>query len=555
MAFREVAVYEVREVLRLWLRGEGVRATQRLAQVDRKTVRRYVAAAVELGLDRAGGEAQLSEVFLGQVLERVRPHRLDGHGDAWRALEDQREQVRAWVDKDGLTTVKVGQLLARRGVIVPARTLDRFVVEVCGPRRGRAVTVRVADGQPGREVQVDFGRMGLIPDPGTGRRRVCHALIFTACLSRYCYVWPTFAQTTAAVIDGCEAAWSFFGGIFHVVIPDNLTPVVNDADPLAPRFNQAFAEYAQDRGFLIDPARVRRPQDKPRVERTVSYVRSSWFAGETFVDLTDARARAETWCRTTAGLRVHGTTATRPAQHFTLVEAPHLLPAPTWPYDLPTYVRAKVHRDHHVEVAKALYSVPGSLIGARVDVRADGQLVKIFHRGVLVKTHPRQPAGGRSTDAGDLPVHTRVYAMRDLEHLQRLAAGHGPAIGGYAAVLLDHPLPWTKMRQVYALLGLVKKWGPDRVEAACARAAEAEAFNVPLIGRMLERGLEADAPRQGSLFPPPAPSPRSAASSSASSSASTASQVPARFARPADHFAARRRTGTGENNGQRGGAA
>ena len=82
--------------------------------------------------------------------------------------------------------------------------------------------------------------------------------------------------------------------------------------------------------------------------------------------------------------------------------------------------------------------------------------------------------------------------MRDLDHLQRLAAGHGPAIGGYAAVLLDHPLPWTKMRQVYALLGLVKKWGPDRVEAACARAAEAEAFNVALIGRMLDRGLEGD---------------------------------------------------------------
>jgi transposase len=528
MAFREVPVFEVREVLRLWLRGEGVRATQRLAGVDRKTVRRYVAAAVELGLDRDGGESQLGDEFLGQVVEKVRPHRLDGHGAAWRSLEEHRGQIRTWVEKDDLTTVKVGALLARCGVVVPARTLDRFVAEVCGPRRGRAVTVRVADGAPGRELQVDFGRMGLIPDPATGRRRVCHALIFTACVSRHCFVWPTFAQTTAAVIEGFEAAWAFFGGVFHVVITDNLTPVVTTADALEPRFNQAFAEYAQDRGFLIDPARVRRPQDKPRVERTVSYVRASWFAGEVFVDLTDARARAEAWCATTAGLRVHGTTAARPAQHFALVEAPHLLPAPDWLYDLPIYARPKVHRDHHVEVAKALYSVPGALIGARVDVRADGQLVKIFHRGVLVKTHPRQPAGHRSTDPADLPAHTRVYAMRDLDYLQRLAAGHGPAIGAYAAVLLDHPLPWTKMRQVYALLGLVKKWGPGRVEAACTRAAEAETHSVALIGRMLERGLETEpAPRQSSLFPPPPLSASAAA--------------PARFARPAGHFAARSR--------------
>jgi len=221
-----------------------------------------------------------------------------------------------------------------------------------------------------------------------------------------------------------------------------------------------------------------------------------------------------------------GTTAARPAEHFALLEAPALLPAPDWLYDLPIYARPKVHRDHHIEVAKALYSVPGALIGARVDVRADGQLVKIFHRGVLVKTHPRQPAGGRSTDPTDLPAHTSVYAMRDLDYLQRQAAGHGPAIGAYAAVLLDHPLPWTKMRQVYALLGLVTKWGPDRVEAACERAAEAEAFSVALIGRMLDRGLETEPGRQASLFPPPpASSPR-----------------PARFARPSAHFAARRTT-------------
>ena len=90
----------------------------------------------------------------------------------------------------------------------------------------------------------------------------------------------------------------------------------------------------------------------------------------------------------------------------------------------------------------------------------------------------------------DLPDGTAVYALRDIEHLKRIAAGHGPAIGVYAAALLDIPLPWTKMRQVYALLGLVKKWGAERVEAACARALEAEAINVGLIGRMLERGTE-----------------------------------------------------------------
>jgi hypothetical protein len=146
-----------------------------------------------------------------------------------------------------------------------------------------------------------------------------------------------------------------------------------------------------------------------------------------------------------------------------------------------------VHRDHHVEIAKALYSVPGSLLGARVQVRADRALVRISHRGQLIKVHPRQAPGGRSTDAADLPSERTTYALRDIAHLQHLASSHGDAIGAYAAAVLDTPLPWTKMRQVYALLGLVKKWGPDKVDAACRRALDAEAISVPLIGRMLDR--------------------------------------------------------------------
>jgi transposase len=487
MAFREVRVFEVREVLRLWLGGEGLRGIERLSQVDRKTVRRYVTAAGGLGLARDGGVEQLSDEFIAVVVEAVRPHRSDGRGEAWRLLAVHGDEIKGWAGED-LTGVKIHELLERRGVQVPLRTVQRYVLEVCGRRRGRRPTVRVADGEPGDELQVDFGRMGLLVDGG--RRRVVWALIFTACYSRHCFVWLTHRQTLDDVIDGFEAAWGFFGGVFGTVIPDNLKAIVDGADSLEPRLNQAFVEYAQACGFRVDPARVRRPQDKPRVERSVQFVRNSLWAGETFIDLADAQRRAEQWCAQRAGMRIHGTTQCRPVELFTVEEQPRLLPAPVERYDVPLYVTAKVHRDHHVEVAKALYSVPGDLIGQRVEVRADRQLVRIFSRGQLVKTHLRQPAGRRSTDATDLPDGTAVYALRDIEHLKRLAAGHGPAIGCYAAALLDIPLPWTKMRQVYALLGLVKKWGAERVEAACGRALEAEAVNVGLIGRMLERGTE-----------------------------------------------------------------
>jgi transposase len=482
--------------------------------LDRKTVRRYVEAAQRLGLSR-GGEVQLDDGFIGLVVEAVRPHRSNGHGEAWRLLQARHDDIAGWVAAD-LTAVKMHELLARSGVVVPLRTVQRYVLEACGRTRGRGPTVRVADGEPGDECQIDFGRMGVIFDPVAGRNRVLHALIFTACYSRHCFVWLTFRQTTEAVIEGCEAAWWFFGGVFHTIIPDNMSAIVDDADALEPRLNQAFVEYAQARGFRIDPARVRRPQDKPRVERTVGFVRRSFFAGETFIDRDDAQRRAEAWCSTTAGMRVHGTIQQRPAEVFAAEEAPRLLPAPVEFYDVPIYVMAKVHRDHHIEVAKALYSVPGRLIGQHVEVRADRNLVRVFARGQLIKVHPRQEPGRRSTDPDDLPADKTIYAMRDLDRLQRMAAAHGPAIGAYAAALLDIPLPWTKMRQVYALLGLVKKWGAQRVEAACASALEHEAINVALIGRMLERATEHGAPP-----PPPQAS----------------NVITGRFARQPDHFA------------------
>ncbi|MGH9267758.1 MAG: Mu transposase domain-containing protein [Acidimicrobiales bacterium] len=201
--------------------------------------------------------------------------------------------------------------------------------------------------------------------------------------------------------------------------------------------------------------------------------------------------------------------------------APRLSPAPATPYDLPIYATAKVHRDHHIEVARALYSIPGNLIGQRVDVRADAALVRVFCRGALVKVHPRTAPGGRSTDPADLPAERTTYAMRDLDALARMAAKAGPNVGAYASAVLDHPLPWTKMRQVYALLGLVKRWGPERVDAACARALEAEAVSVGLIGRMLEKGTES-AP---AATPAPVPEPAGKA----------------RFSREDEHFATTRR--------------
>ncbi len=112
-----------------------------------------------------------------------------------------------------------------------------------------------------------------------------------------------------------------------------------------------------------------------------------------------------------------------------------------------------------------------------------------------------QPAGGHSTDPSDYPKEKTAYAMRDVDFLRREAAKHGEAIGRFASMVLDGPLPWTRMRRVYRLLGMTKRYGDARVETTCALALTAEMLDVHRLERMVKLGQP--------VAQPPTPMPAS----------------------------------------------
>jgi transposase len=494
--YREVKMTEVKEVLRLWLARTGKKRIAAQLGIDVKTVRRYARAALAVGLQQGETALALSDEVVAAVLQRVRAVPAREHGDAWARCAEQRTALEQWLKADVRLT-KCQRLLRRQGVEIPYATLYRFAVQQLG-FGGPEVTVPVADGQPGQELQLDTGWMTLLePDEG-GKRRRFKAFIFTPNVSRYRFVYPVFRERTEDAIAACEAAWEFYGGVFHVLIPDNTKAIVQTADPLEPLLNEVFLEYAQARGFHIDPARVRKPRDKGRGDKSVRDTRADGFGGEQLWTLEHARERGLQWARNEYGMRRHSTTQRLPREHFESVEAAHLLPAPTTPYDVPTWCEPKVGRDHLAQVVRALYSLPTRWIGTRVRARADRATVRFYFRGALIKTHPRKQPGERSIDPSDFPDEKRPYALRDIEYLQRQATAYGPAVGWYAAALLAGPLPWTRMRRVYALLRLVRRYGEARVEASCTTALAHRMLNV----RRLENMLKYPAP------PPPSAPPR-----------------------------------------------
>ena len=502
MAYREVTLLEVKEVLRLWLRGRPIRAIARSAGVNRNTVRSYIAVAAACGLSAAGGEAELSEEKLSEVLLRLKTRPRPARGKSWAKCEEGREFLEKKLAQ-GLKLSKVRRLLERTGVTVPYPTLHRYAVSELG-FGGASATIPVSDCEPGEELQVDTGWVGHLEPDGDGRRRRFRAWIFTAVRSRHRFVYPCLRETTETAIEACEATWEFFGGIFRVLIPDNTKVVVRQYDPLQPRITATFLEYAQKRGFEIDPTRRRSPQDKGRVERAVIPTQDDCFAGEVLPDLEAARRRARVWCLQEYGMRRHTRTQRLPLEHFEAEEKAALAPAPSEPYDIPQWSDPKIARDQHAQVSRALYSVPREfegrkLVGRYLRARSDRSLVRFYFEGVLVKMHPRQAPGGRSTDPADFPPEKMAYALRDIDFIGEQAALHGEEVGAFARALLAGPLPWTRMRRVYSVIGLCKRYGDGRVNEACAVARKVDMLDVRRLGRML--ALASPAPPPGSASP------------------------------------------------------
>ncbi len=179
MAFREVPVFEVREVLRLWLDGRGLRSIESVVAPDRKTIRRMVEVAVGLGLDRDGGDGQLCDEFMSLVMAALVVRRPDRHGESWATIAAQHEVLAGWA-KSRVPVVKMGELLERRGVVVAERTLHRYVAEHFGSSLSATSTVPLADCGPGEELQMDWAKLGLVCDAESGRRRTVWALLFTS---------------------------------------------------------------------------------------------------------------------------------------------------------------------------------------------------------------------------------------------------------------------------------------------------------------------------------------------------------------------------------------
>lgn len=499
MARKEYIVIDIVDMLRRCQRGDTARSLSRTTGMDRKTVSKYLRLAYKKGFTRESA-CDLERIATGVLAELST--RIPGPSPLKvQALLPHKETIRGWVEDDRLTVTKVHLKLLRMGIEATYSSLYRFVTaEIGSPSKN---TVRMAETEPGEVVEVDFGRLGFFYDTQSEKKRLVYALVVTLVYSRHQYVAVSLTQDLAILVAGMEEAWEFFGGVTRRTILDNLRAAVVKSDRYAPIFNRTFLEYSEYRGFIIDPAVAGMPTGKPTVERQIPYVRKNFFQGEIFRDFAHIQEEARKWCLATAGLRIHGTTRKRPKIVFEEEERNMLLPLIKERFDTPKWASPKVHPDHHIRVGNSLYSLPTKYIGKMVDVRRDSRLVRMYHKGILIKTHPVVTPGKRSTDYNDYPKEKAPYAMRSCTYHIEKAEAVGNMCKTFMEFLLSGDFPWARLRQAQKLLRLSEKYGKERVEKACMRAISFDLIDVRRVEEIILKGINAaGGPYQNNIIAP-----------------------------------------------------
>jgi len=500
MARRRIGMADVKEILVAWDAGERVSVIARRLGYTRLTVRKYARAAEHVGLRRGGGrraEAEWDRLAAAALARVAGPSKPTPAADE---IAQHRAYLEQWVGQVQLSVLHQ-RLRDERGLRASWRSFHRYVWSQWPARLQPQprVTIRLDDPPPGEEAQVDFFYIGLWDDPEAGRRRKLYCFQMTLSHSRHTFLYPVTGEGSAAWLDAHVAALAFFGGAPARVMPDNLTAGVTEADLYDPRLNRAYGELARYYGFLVDPARVRHPQDKPRIERGNGYAQASCFAGRELGRLEEIRRAARRWCLEVAGRRVHGTTGEAPLAAFAQREQAALQPLPAVPWELAVWTTGLVHADCHLRAGRAGYSAPYTYVGRRLDVRRGERTVAIYDGSTLLTTHARQPAGGRATRVEHYPPAGQAHLAQGPAVCRERAAAIGPATGALVAGRLT-PYTLGRLREVRALLRLAETYPADRVEQACRLALEDGDGRYRTVRGILERELD----RLAAVAPPPA---------------------------------------------------
>ncbi len=487
MANRRLSMRKIKEVLRLkWEKLFSDRQIARSCSIARSTVRDYLDRAQRAGLDWPLPEA-IDDTALEQLL----------YPSACYIPSDKRqmpffEDLHRELKRKGVTL----QLLWYE--YKQAHPDGLQYSQFCHRYRQWAARLDVSLRQTyraGEKLFVDYaGQTMTITDPLSGATRDAYLFVAALGASNYTYVEASLAQDLPSWISSHVRALQFFGGVPEIIVPDNLKTGVTSPCRYEPDINPTYHDMAGHYGCVVIPTRVARPKDKAKVESAV-LIAERWIAAalrnHTFFSLPELNKAIAEKLLEFNDRKFRKLDTTRRIL-FEAVDKPALKPLPLLAYEYAEWKKAAVNIDYHIEIDGHYYSVPYQLVRRQVDVRLTSSTVEVLFKNRRVAAHPRSPQRGQHTTTEDhMPRSHRKYLEWTPSRIIRWAGQIGPNTQNLVAAIMEHRRhPEQGFRSCLGIMRLAKRYSPERLEAACARALTIKAYSYKSVESILKKGLD-----------------------------------------------------------------
>lgn len=482
----------IKDILRLkYTGGLSHEAIARSLSISKGVVAKYLSLSGASGLDwqEAAGldEASLERRLLGRSSAET------------LVVQPDFATVHIELRRKGVTLALLWQ--EYRAAHVGQRTWA--YTQFCGHYKAFAKTLKRSMRQQrraGEKLFIDYAGSTLALADGA------RAQVFVSAMgaSSYTFACATADQSMRSWLGAMARAMTFYGGCAQLIVPDNPRSLVSEACRYEPKLNQTVRDFARHYSVSILPARPFLPKDKAAAESSVQVV-TRWILARlrhtVLVDVHAADAAIAALLPSLNNRKFQKLDGSR-ASLFAKLDSPALSPLPAQPWQWATFKTVKAHIDYHVEVDFHRYSVPHSLVGLELEARITDALVEVLHRGHRVACHARSSRrGGFTTLDEHMPAAHRAHKQWSPERLIHWGGSIGPNTDHFVNQLLRRfRHPEHGYRSCLGLLSLSKRYGPQRVEAACTLALELGAGHYRHVRDILANGRD--------LIKPAAPEPQ-----------------------------------------------
>ena len=458
-----------REILRLQALGQSQRSIAFSTKASRNSVKDALKRAQELHitwpLDDDVTNEMLDELFYGKQSGSAVPYAVINY-----------EYIHRELSKKGVTLTLLWQEYCEAAYANGEKPYmsTQFSDKYRRWARITKATMRVTH-KPGEMMQVDWAG-GTIPyfDPITGEEYKAYLFVAALPCSSYLYVEACTDMKIENWLMCHVHAYSYFGGVTRILVPDNLKTGVTANTRYETQLNESYRELAEYYGTAIVPARVRKPQDKGLVERSVGFS-TTWITAAlrerkffSFSELQEAVAERLEVINTRPFQKRPGCRR----EAYLAEEKEFMLPLTRHPYEPSVWKQQTVGNDYLISDGLNKYSVPFDLIGEQVQIRLTRDLVEVYFKDSRMTSHKRLAAYSVQpiVKPEHMPDRHREYLSCNADEFRTWAK----TVGKSAEEIVRHFLSSGSVEEqgykaCVSLRKLGNRHGKQNLEAACER--------------------------------------------------------------------------------------